>query len=81
VPVEIAEPLDTEETDLWWNEVRQDNQGRLWATGHRLADVIGFGPTLETAVSRAYNNIRRIRSPGSYYRTDIGRCLWPPGSE
>jgi len=81
VPVEVTEPLEQEEADLWWNEVRQDEQGRLWATGHRLADVIGFGTTLEEAVARAYRNIRRLRSPGSYYRTDIGQCLWPPGCE
>ena len=80
LPLEIREPLDTEETDLWWNEVRQDDQGRLWATGHRLADVIGFGPTLETALRRAYANIARLHCPGSYYRTDIGQSLWPPGS-
>jgi hypothetical protein len=80
LPLEIREPLDTEETDLWWNEVRQDDQGRLWATGHRLADLIGFGPTLETARRRAYANIARLHCPGSYYRTDIGQSLWPPGS-
>lgn len=80
VPMEITEPLEMEEADLWWNEVRRDEHGRLWATGHRLADVIGFGPTLETAVERAYRNIRRLRSPGSYYRTDIGQSLWPPGA-
>ncbi|MCS7091344.1 MAG: phosphoribosylglycinamide synthetase C domain-containing protein [Verrucomicrobiota bacterium] len=79
VPIQIMEPLDMHEADVWWNEVRQDEHGRLWATGHRLADVIGFGNTLAEAVDRAYRNIRRMCSPGSYYRTDIGQCLWPPG--
>lgn len=53
----------------------------LVANGHRLGDFIGYGPDLPTALERAYENIRRVRSPGSYYRTDIGQSLWPPGSE
>jgi phosphoribosylamine-glycine ligase len=50
------------------------------ATGHRIADVIGFGASLEQAAGRAYANIRKIRSLGSYYREDIGKSLWPPGA-
>jgi phosphoribosylamine-glycine ligase len=51
------------------------------STGHRIADVVGFGSDLEEAVRRAYGNIRKIRSLGSYHRVDIGQSLWPPGSE
>jgi phosphoribosylamine-glycine ligase len=51
------------------------------ATGHRIADVIGFGADLSQAVSAAYKNIRKIRALGSYYRPDIGQSLWPPGQE
>lgn len=80
LPVEIRQPLENEEADVWWNEVRQDQEGRLWATGHRLADVVGFGPTLDIARARAYTNIARLHCPGSYYRTDIALSLWPPGS-
>jgi phosphoribosylamine-glycine ligase len=49
-------------------------------TGHRIADVIGFGASLEEAAVRAYANVRKIRSLGSYYREDIGKSLWPPGA-
>jgi phosphoribosylamine--glycine ligase len=49
-------------------------------TGHRIADVIGFGATLEEARGKAYANIRKIRSLASYYREDIGKSLWPPGN-
>jgi len=35
--------------------------------------------TLDAAITRAYANIRKLRVVGSYYRTDIGRSLWPPG--
>ncbi len=77
LPVDVEGELDC---DVWWNEVDRDGDGRLMATGHRIADVIGFGPKLEDAIGKAYANIRRIRSLASYYREDIGRSLWPPGS-
>ena len=77
VPVEVTGPLDC---DVWWNEVAADGSGGLLATGHRLADVIALGASLEEAIEKAYANIRKIRSLGSYFRPDIGRSLWPPGS-
>jgi phosphoribosylamine---glycine ligase len=78
LPVALSGDFDC---DVWWNEVERDNNGQLLATGHRLADVIGFGNTMEAARTRAYANIRKIRSVGSYYREDIGQTLWPPGRD
>jgi phosphoribosylamine--glycine ligase len=49
------------------------------ATGHRIADVIALAPKLDAAIAKAYANIRKIRVVGSYFRTDIGQSLWPPG--
>lgn len=66
--------------DVWWNEVARDAQGQLMSTGHRIADVVGFGTTLAEARDRAYADVRKIRCIGSYYREDIGRSLWPPGT-
>jgi phosphoribosylamine---glycine ligase len=77
LPVDVTEPLDC---DLWWNEVTADRKGRLLATGHRIADVIAIAATLDQAIEDAYKNIRKLRSLGSYYRLDVGRSLWPPGS-
>lgn len=77
VPIEIQEPFDC---DVWWNEVSPDGVRRLKATGHRIADVVGLGATLAEASTKAYSNIRKIRSLGSYHREDIGQSLWPPGS-
>jgi phosphoribosylamine-glycine ligase len=72
--------LDGDPTcDLWWQEVAGRAEGTLEATGHRLLDVAAVAPTLEAAINTAYENIRRIRCLGSYYRTDIGQSLWPPG--
>jgi len=77
LPVDVIDPIDC---DLWWNEVSRDADGQLRSTGHRIADVVAFGKTLETAIGKAYANIRKIRSLGSYYRPDIGQSLWPPGN-
>lgn len=78
VPVTITEPFTC---DVWWNEVARGSDGRLVATGHRLCDVCAVAPTLPAAIAEAYANIRRLRSAGSYYRTDVGQSLWPPGEE
>jgi phosphoribosylamine-glycine ligase len=78
LPLEVTGEFDC---DVWWNEVTRNADGRLMSTGQRVADVIALEPTLDAAIARAYANIRRIRVLGSYYRTDIGRSLWPPGNE
>lgn len=67
--------------DVWWQEVAARADGVLEATGHRLCDVAALAGTLDEAIATAYENIRRIHSLGSYFRTDVGRSLWPPGSE
>ncbi|MDX1953872.1 MAG: phosphoribosylglycinamide synthetase C domain-containing protein [Verrucomicrobiota bacterium] len=73
----ISEP----DTDILWNEVEQDADRKLFMTGHRIADVIAVAETLQDAIDRAYRNIAKIRCLGSYYRTDVGQTLWPPGHE
>jgi phosphoribosylamine-glycine ligase len=76
-------PLETTgafDCDVWWNEVERDERGGLVAAGHRIADVNALGSTLDAAIANAYANIRKIRVLGSYYRTDIGQSLWPPGN-
>ena len=77
LPVEIDGAPDC---DLWWNEVMRNGNGGLVTTGHRIADVIAFGGSLGEARDKAYANIRKLRSLGSYYREDIGQSLWPPGN-
>ena len=76
LPLEVDGQFDC---DVWWNEVARGGDGGLLATGQRIADVIALAPTLKTAMARAYANIRRIRVVGSYFRTDVGQSLWPPG--
>jgi phosphoribosylamine-glycine ligase len=67
--------------DVWWNEVARGNDGKLMSTGHRIADVIALAPKLDGAIAKAYENIRKIRVLSSYFRTDIGQSLWPPGNQ
>lgn len=81
VPLETSTPFNRTNADVWWNETVCTDAGRLMAAGHRLGDFIGYGGDLSAALAKAYENIRCVRSPGSYYRTDIGQSLWPPGNE
>ena len=76
LPLEVDGKFDC---DVWWNEVAPGPDG-LMATGHRIADIIALAPKLDAAVAKAYANIRRMRVVGSYYRTDVGQTLWPPGT-
>lgn len=76
LPLEVSGKCDC---DVWWNEVACGSDGSLLATGHRIADVIALAPKLDAAIAKAYANIRKLRVVGSYYRTDVGQSLWPPG--
>jgi len=76
LPLEVDGKFDC---DVWWNEVTRGADGKLISTGHRIADVIALAPKLNAAIARAYANIRKIRVVGSYFRTDVGQSLWPPG--
>jgi phosphoribosylamine--glycine ligase len=64
--------------DVWWNEVKKSSQ-KFVATGHRIADVVAIERDLSSAIRKAYQNVERIHCLASYYRTDIGASLWPPG--
>ena len=77
LPLEVDGKFDC---DVWWNEVARGADGNLISTGHRIADVIALAPNLKTAIAKAYANIRKIRVVGSYFRTDVGQSLWPPGN-
>jgi phosphoribosylamine-glycine ligase len=67
--------------DIWWNEVAEDARGGLVMTGHRIADIVALSDSLEKAIALAYENIRKLKCLSSYYRTDIGMSLWPPGKD
>ena len=77
VPVQIDGEFDC---DVFWNEVGLDEDGILCATGHRISDVVALGSSMAEAIAKVYENIAKIRCLGSYYRTDVGESLWPPGT-
>jgi phosphoribosylamine-glycine ligase len=77
VPIQIDGEFDC---DVFWNEAGLDESGALCAMGHRLCDVVAIGGSLPDAIAKAYKNIAKIRCLGSYYRTDVGASLWPPGT-
>ncbi|HWD94071.1 MAG TPA: phosphoribosylglycinamide synthetase C domain-containing protein [Verrucomicrobiae bacterium] len=76
-PVDVSGKFDC---DVWWNEVTRNEDGKLMSTGQRIADVIALAPTLKEAIATAYANIRKMRVLSSYFRTDVGESLWPPGT-
>jgi phosphoribosylamine-glycine ligase len=78
LPVKLTAPPTC---DIWWNEVAEDALGGLVMTGHRIADVVALSDSLEQAINSAYENIRKLKCLSSYYRTDVGMSLWPPGKE
>jgi phosphoribosylamine--glycine ligase len=49
LPLEVDGKFDC---DVWWNEVARGADGRLVATGHRIADVIALAPTLDAAIAK-----------------------------
>jgi phosphoribosylamine--glycine ligase len=77
LPVNVAGEIDC---DVFWNEVALDEAGALCMTGHRICDVVAAGKSMEEAIGTVYRNIGKIQCLGSYYRTDVGQSLWPPGS-
>jgi len=67
--------------DIWWNEVAEDARGGLVMTGHRIADIVAVSDNLDKSIALAYENIRKLKCLSSYYRTDVGMSLWPPGKD
>ena len=46
---------------------------KVYATGGRVLNVIGYNLSLEEAISDAYENIKKINFDNMYYRNDIGK--------
>lgn len=47
--------------------------GQLVTNGGRVLNVTAIGPTLDSALDKAYTAIKKINFEGMHYRTDIGR--------
>lgn len=51
---------------------RQDSHDTL-TTGGRVLNAVGFGKDLPSAISDAYDIVKKIEFKGKFYRRDIGR--------
>lgn len=83
-PLTLPTALSSDKGDVWLNEVKAGKPllpSEALADGHRLLDVNAFGQDKDTAVARAYALMQDVRCSNSYYRTDIGNTMWPPGAE
>lgn len=83
-PLTLPTALSSDKGDVWLNEVKAGkplSPSEVLADGHRLLDVNAFGQNKDTAVARAYALMQDLGCSNSYYRTDIGDTMWPPGAE
>lgn len=48
-------------------------EGRLVTNGGRVLNIVGLGPTLESAIQTAYNGVEKIHFENMHYRKDIGQ--------
>ncbi len=83
-PLTLPTALSSDKGDVWLNEVKAGkplSPSEVLADGHRLLDVNAFGQDKDTAVARAYALMQDVGCSNSYYRTDIGNSMWPPGAE
>jgi phosphoribosylamine---glycine ligase len=51
---------------------RYAEDGSLVTTGGRVMALTGVGPDLHTALTLAYDAVRRVHFDGVHYRSDIG---------
>ncbi len=69
-PIEGISDID-DDVQVFIAGAKRDQQGRLVTAGGRVLCVVARGATVAEARARAYDNVRRIRFKGAYYRTDI----------
>lgn len=69
-PIEGIGDID-DDVQVFIAGAKHDRQGRLVTAGGRVLCVVACGATVAEARAHAYDNVRRIRFEGAYYRTDI----------
>lgn len=69
-PIKIDEKIAD---DVFVAGARLDEQGNLLSDGGRVLGVTATAPTLEQAIERAYENVKRVDFKGGFYRHDIGK--------
>ena len=69
-PIKIDEKIAD---DVFVAGARLDEQGNLLSDGGRVLGVTATAPTLEQAIERAYETVKRVDFKGGFYRHDIGK--------
>lgn len=67
--------MDLTKCKVFIGEACVHPQKGLVSDGARVIHVVGFGDTLEVAVTNAYANIEHLHFEGIRYRADIGKLL------
>jgi phosphoribosylamine---glycine ligase len=76
IPIRLSPPFP-DDVIVFHAGTRHAEDSTLVTTGGRVLDLTGVGPDLETAITLAYDAVRRVYFDGIHYRTDIGaRALW-----
>ena len=65
--------MNTKGGDLVFHAGTAIKEGKLYAIGGRVLNVVGFGKNLEEAISDAYRISDEIEFENKYSRTDIGQ--------
>jgi phosphoribosylamine--glycine ligase len=73
LPIAGIENIDPTKAVVFLAGTAIDESGRYVTSRGRVLHVVGFGETVNAAVSNAYTQIQRISFAGIRYRTDIGR--------
>ncbi|HEY3248642.1 MAG TPA: phosphoribosylglycinamide synthetase C domain-containing protein, partial [bacterium] len=63
---------DPDDVMIFHAGTRRDGDALVTAGG-RVLNVVGRGPTLQRAVSRAYAGVAHLSFEGMQFRTDLGR--------
>ncbi len=70
--IDGVELAASEDTVIFHAGTTRREDGQLLATGGRVLNVTGFGPTVKAAQTAAYAAVDRIDWPGGFCRRDIG---------
>lgn len=73
VPIEGTFDVDREYTNVFHSGTRLSPSGQLETAGGRVLGVTSSGNDLQSAISRAYEGVGRIRFEGMHFRRDIGQ--------
>ncbi len=65
--------LETIEDAIIFHAGTKIQNGKIVTNGGRVLNIVAQGPTLETAIKKAYKACKKINFKNNFYRKDIGR--------